>query len=287
MRRTACFLLSVWILSNCVTQAFAYYHPDEGRWINRDPIEEKGGGNLCEFAGNNPLDRIDVLGKIAFPCSIDTSSNGHARRRINCGASASVAWIAKNMANMDEAEAAKWLKDEDGEGVPSDVHSKFSCPRVFSIPNKVFVYRGFLYPYDFGVPDIELFRVYAAASGWSFLGYQASYADQVTDDAAIASLKDPDIYAFIYYGHGGTMMFAYEPLPSIPAPTPFRNIAAAEVRSVVPHGLAAIHHNGCNSFDKGYDSSVSKYGEYGGYTISTSAGGGWYGWSTKAGAYTP
>jgi len=35
-------LLSVLLLSISPLQAFAYYHPDEGRWINRDPIGEQG-----------------------------------------------------------------------------------------------------------------------------------------------------------------------------------------------------------------------------------------------------
>ena len=35
-------LLSVLMLSSTAFQAQAYYHPDEGRWISRDPIGEEG-----------------------------------------------------------------------------------------------------------------------------------------------------------------------------------------------------------------------------------------------------
>ena len=39
-----------------------YYHPDLGRWISRDPIEESGGVMLYGYCGNEPVGRIDVLG---------------------------------------------------------------------------------------------------------------------------------------------------------------------------------------------------------------------------------
>ena len=33
-----------------------------GRWINRDPIEERGGENLYRFVNNNSFNLIDILG---------------------------------------------------------------------------------------------------------------------------------------------------------------------------------------------------------------------------------
>lgn len=54
-------LLSV-LLSSCTLQAFAYYHPDDGRWLSRDPIGAEGGPNEYAFARNAPVDRIDDLG---------------------------------------------------------------------------------------------------------------------------------------------------------------------------------------------------------------------------------
>jgi RHS repeat-associated protein len=43
---------------------YRYYHPQTGRWINRDPIEEEGGANLFGFVGNDGVDNIDLLGLI-------------------------------------------------------------------------------------------------------------------------------------------------------------------------------------------------------------------------------
>ncbi len=39
-----------------------YYSPSQGRFLGRDPIDEKGGLNLYGFVGNNPIDRWDFLG---------------------------------------------------------------------------------------------------------------------------------------------------------------------------------------------------------------------------------
>ncbi|MCF6176472.1 MAG: RHS repeat-associated core domain-containing protein [Victivallaceae bacterium] len=45
---------------------FRYYSPELGRWLNRDPIKEKGGFNLYGMVGNNPVDYWDWLGLNGF-----------------------------------------------------------------------------------------------------------------------------------------------------------------------------------------------------------------------------
>jgi RHS repeat-associated protein len=41
---------------------YRFYDPSTGRWINRDPIEEKGGLNLYGFVGNDGVNWWDLLG---------------------------------------------------------------------------------------------------------------------------------------------------------------------------------------------------------------------------------
>ena len=41
---------------------FRYYDPGTGRWLSRDPIEERGGVNLYGFVGNDGVNWIDLLG---------------------------------------------------------------------------------------------------------------------------------------------------------------------------------------------------------------------------------
>ncbi len=65
-------MLAVLILSSCITPVLAFYHPEQGRWINRDPIEEEGGANMYGFVLNNPITGIDPLGLDSFVFPIES-----------------------------------------------------------------------------------------------------------------------------------------------------------------------------------------------------------------------
>ncbi len=45
---------------------YRFYHPELGRWLNRDPIRERGGLNLYAFVRNLPVAIIDKLGLAPF-----------------------------------------------------------------------------------------------------------------------------------------------------------------------------------------------------------------------------
>jgi RHS repeat-associated protein len=49
-----------------INYGFRYYAPTLGRFINRDPIAEKGGLNLYGFAGNDGINHWDYLGQSWF-----------------------------------------------------------------------------------------------------------------------------------------------------------------------------------------------------------------------------
>jgi hypothetical protein len=59
--------------------ALAFYNPEIGRWINRDPIEEQGGINLFSFSANDPIGGFDPFGMdppVRVPPSPPGSGNG-------------------------------------------------------------------------------------------------------------------------------------------------------------------------------------------------------------------
>jgi RHS repeat-associated protein len=50
--------------SGLLDYGLRYYIPSTGRWLNRDPIEEKGGANLYGFVSNKTIGKIDFLGYV-------------------------------------------------------------------------------------------------------------------------------------------------------------------------------------------------------------------------------
>ena len=44
------------------TGLLRHYNPVDGRWINRDPIGEKGGNNTYGFVRNKPIRSVDLFG---------------------------------------------------------------------------------------------------------------------------------------------------------------------------------------------------------------------------------
>jgi RHS repeat-associated protein len=66
---------------------FRYYDSNRGRWLSRDPIEEKGGSNLYAFCHNSPSRFIDPLGDqpqapdyVSFDQqNVQIGTGGHAR----------------------------------------------------------------------------------------------------------------------------------------------------------------------------------------------------------------
>jgi RHS repeat-associated protein len=49
--------------SSLVYYGYRWYVPELQRWVNRDPIEERGGKNLYAFVGNDPIGLYDLDGR--------------------------------------------------------------------------------------------------------------------------------------------------------------------------------------------------------------------------------
>jgi hypothetical protein len=57
---TPTLALIAWLL---VPQtAHCFYNSSTGRWINRDPLQERGGANIYSFIGNSPMNAVDYNG---------------------------------------------------------------------------------------------------------------------------------------------------------------------------------------------------------------------------------
>lgn len=57
---------------------FRAYSPDLGRWLNRDPIGERGGLNRYGYAQNSPVNMIDPLGLDALDDFLQSAADASA-----------------------------------------------------------------------------------------------------------------------------------------------------------------------------------------------------------------
>jgi len=46
---------------------YRFYSPVSGRWLTRDPIGEIGGANLYAAVNDNPINRVDTVGRVPSP----------------------------------------------------------------------------------------------------------------------------------------------------------------------------------------------------------------------------
>lgn len=63
---------------------YRFYDPTNGRWINRDPIEEQGGLNLYGFVGNDGAGKVDLLG-MKKSCEPRLKRNGYKNMNSSTG----------------------------------------------------------------------------------------------------------------------------------------------------------------------------------------------------------
>ena len=108
---------------------YRHYSPSLGRWLSRDPIEEKGGLNLYAFCKNNGINIWDFLGDVGFPgfspiagrnlqCMVDNwlqpqPSGGRCRPSTNGGIECRTNKPSKKepLLNGCGSEGSEWVPD--------------------------------------------------------------------------------------------------------------------------------------------------------------------------------
>jgi len=118
----------------------AFYNPQPGRWLNRDPIGEEGGNNLYAFVANSPISHYDLVGLFLTGCSKNPCSDpcGEAKKKgldsgdvagvICCGDKKySCVWISGGATGAGNKKA-KAILDKCSGAHEDDHHDDIDCP---------------------------------------------------------------------------------------------------------------------------------------------------------------
>jgi RHS repeat-associated protein len=93
---------------------YRFYNPTQGRWSNRDPIEEQGGINVYGFVGNNGVNQIDVLGMFYPGTPYDNTKYGFSNSTADMAA-----WTIFELSYPSFPLAVTALNHADG-SIPGD-----------------------------------------------------------------------------------------------------------------------------------------------------------------------
>ena len=75
------YAIAVMFLIVAAQSGFCFYNPTKGTWVNRDPLNERGGLNLYGFVANNSVNQADPLGL----CNIKIRCGPYKLRGVTLG----------------------------------------------------------------------------------------------------------------------------------------------------------------------------------------------------------
>jgi RHS repeat-associated protein len=174
---------------------YRFYSPKLMRWLNRDPIGDRGGLNEYGFVGNDPMNRWDYLGLWKKGDTIDGG-----RRRVYIRQSGDTLEGLATLLKLDLNEIHKWARIH-SDGKTDD--GKTPCE--VAVPNVIVVFTSKPSWHDLPVSVVSSYRRTAESLSVSYAnsGYKvifSKHSDSVSEFKAL--WETSGIYGFIYAGHG-------------------------------------------------------------------------------------
>ena len=191
-------LLGLAAIAFFTADAWAYYHPRAGRFVQRDPVGYADAMDLYQYVGSNPIVRLDLTG---LEWTVKRTKFKD-RASAECDCDDTVADLAKRT-NMETSDFIMWLRAEDGRGLPKKATDKIGRKGKFSVPNKVFVGVGQLNMIARAATGQTPKRIYDILDA---KGFNATYKDWVagrkweSGDIPVSR----DLCGIVYFGHGAS-----------------------------------------------------------------------------------
>ena len=169
---------------------YRYHQASTGRWLSRDPSQERGGINLYEFGQNNSISFIDLLGLWKFK---NGNRDGHARATVIAEKCSDPYEALATYVALELLEIQKWLKT----WKPNNEVKKDD---EFTVPNTVYV--NWYLPLQNPINWLFILYAHTEVSELAAQGYYVIHSSSITSDAERAQFNSPDIFGLIHVAHG-------------------------------------------------------------------------------------
>ena len=180
---------------------YRFYHPGVGRWLSRDPIGDKGWGDVYRYVNNNPNNKFDSLGLFTWESLVSDFTHWEKGKVIGSeyfefgyylgGLTILRQWDSG--AHIEKGEDNKWWADADGkarvewmaedDSVPHERHHLMIFAswwtRLYSKVATLVNRPGCYYKAKYCEQAIEF---YAAAYEWGARAEQYQLDDVATGD---------------------------------------------------------------------------------------------------------
>ena len=176
--------------SSLVYYGFRYYNPELGRWLNRDPYNERGGVNLHSFVGNDPGNSIDPFGHWRWSTRWGRRATVVAEK--SCDSYDELA----DFVNLDEQQVEKWLKKW-------KENKKVRKGDEFTVPNTFVIAIGDMNWLMYKGNEIHAKSIANALLKRGFNVETISYRlHGWSRDSVVEDTNNEDTWGYAYFGHG-------------------------------------------------------------------------------------
>jgi len=213
-----------------------WYSPEVGRFINRDPIEERGGDLLYGFCRNDGVNGWDYLGMV---WKVERKGEAYALAQTE-DTNDTFNDLADKVA-LDITDYKEWAHTQD---------EKPEVCKDYKVPNKIYYHFGarkFIDRIFTNIISIWRRQNKRNSKVDEDKGFMVVWSDNVSDSDITTALADDYIYQYIFTGHGALngVINVYESVGTIPD-------------RYTKYGINLLRLNSCGSADKVNQFAIDK-----------------------------
>ena len=170
---------------------YRFYNPAQGRWINRDPIEEGDGPHLSGFLANDGCNKADAFG---LKWIVNRSKRARAEAWVT-GTDDTFDGLGQEI-GLDTKDYKKWAQTSDTEP---------GLCTMYTVPNTIYIDVGVLTTKELmptSVFSMWLSLARTDKASWERHGFLVRWDEGVLDSDILEHLQSDNIHGYLFIGHG-------------------------------------------------------------------------------------